>query len=292
MNRWKITYDNGTVLRLYYKDKDKIPLKDMIGTVVSIEPYTDSEHEAYIQRIKDISDFIGYDYRKRECYKCKYYKGYVIVKLSTDPEDGSYYDFALYQENINGCYLKPLSYVASTPKEVYRLLTTNPPQYIVYSHRYYGEPKLSKPRELRNISSIGSAEFIPKKCNTPIYIKGNDIWIKHTDYFSSTWKPPIGERIDMPLSYYLQKYFNTVKDNKFIYPDCWGSIVLRNEAWLLLKDSLPLVEMEDCTVFAKYVLGEQVKDSYSKGLDMSDMDWVRFYEDVYRVAEEYLRREE
>jgi hypothetical protein len=194
MNRWTITYDNGMVLKLYKKDKSQISLKDSIGNVTSIEPCTDRTHETYIQKIKDMSEFLGYDYANRECYKCEHYKGYVIIKLSKDNEDNTYYDTAMYQENVNGCLTKPISFTFSNPKMVYNLLVTERPQYIVYSHRYYGEPKLLKPKELKNISSIGSAVFIPKKCNPSVYIKDNDIWIKHTDYFSYTWQPPKGEK--------------------------------------------------------------------------------------------------
>jgi hypothetical protein len=92
----------------------------------------------------------------------------------------------------------------------------------------------------------------------------------------------------MPLSYYLEKYFSTSRKEKFVYSDAWGDIVLRNEAWILLKDYLPLVETEDCVSFAEHVLSQQVKDGYSKGLDLHDMEWIRFYEDVYRIVKTHL----
>jgi hypothetical protein len=96
----------------------------------------------------------------------------------------------------------------------------------------------------------------------------------------------------MPLSYYLEKYFNKQKNEKFIYPDTWGSIILRNEAWIKLKNYLSLVKTENGSIFAENVLKEQIKDRYSKGLDKYDMDWMRFYEDVHRVIKNYLDEEE
>jgi hypothetical protein len=37
-------------------------------------------------------------------------------------------------------------------------------------------------------------------------------------------------------------------------------------------------------MFAGQVLSQQVKDEYSKGLDLHDMEWIRFYEDVHRIV--------
>ena len=110
----------------------------------------------------------------------------------------------------------------STPKEVYEMISMQYPKYIIYSHRYYGEPKLQKPKELKGIKPIGKATYIPKHCEPQVFIKENDVYIRHTDYFSYTWQPPKGERIDMPISYYMNKYFNTKRNEKFVYPDCWG----------------------------------------------------------------------
>ena len=151
----------------------------------------------------------------------------------------------------------------STPEKVYKLILIQYPQYIIYSHRYYGEPKLSKPKELKRINPIGKAIYIPKHCEPQIFIKDKDVYIKHTDYFSYIWSPPEGERIDIPLSYYAEKYFNKKKKNKFVYPDCWGSIVLRNEAWILLKDIIPLMETENSILVSKNILQMQRYDNYS-----------------------------
>jgi hypothetical protein len=286
MNRYKVTYDNNKTLLLYKNSPEEIATKDSIGTIISIQLYTDNSHEHYISEIKKQSSFMGYDYKNRECYRCNYYKGYLVVKFSKDISDEKYYDFAEYQEFIDGRILQPTTYTLSTPKKIYELLSIKKPEYIVYSHRYYGEPKLSKPKELKNINSIGSAVFIPKKCNPQVFVTGNDIWIKHNDYFSGLWRPPEGERIGMPLSYYANKYFNSNKKEKFVYADTWGGIVLRNEAWIQLKNFLPLVETESYKIFADAVIKKQKKDFYSKSLELSEteLEWHRFYESVYKTV--------
>ena len=101
--------------------------------------------------------------------------------------------------------------------------------------RFYGEPKLKKPKELKNIKQVFAVDYIPKKCTCGVFIKGNDVWIKHRDYFSGTMKLP-AEDVGRPLGYLANKYCNVVKREKFAYPDAWGSIVLRNEAWILLQN--------------------------------------------------------
>ena len=69
----------------------------------------------------------------------------------------------------------------STPEKIYNLLSINNPEYIILQRRYYGQPKLTKPKELKGIKSIGKATFIPKHCEPQVYVKNNDVYIKHTD---------------------------------------------------------------------------------------------------------------
>lgn len=116
-------------------------------------------------------------------------------------------------------------------------------QFIEYSKRFYGEPKLILPKELKGIKQWDSVDYIPKKCKCAIYIKGNDVWIKHRDYFSQEMKLP-PEDFGMPLEVLANKYCDKQKKNKFIYPDCWGSIVLRMKHGYVLKTLLQLLKME------------------------------------------------
>lgn len=104
-----------------------------------------------------------------------------------------------------------------------------------HSIRFYGESKLKKPKELKNIKQLFSVGYISKKCTCGVFVKDNDVWVKHRDYFSDTMKLPTGD-MGQPLSYMANKYCNVVKSKKFVYSDAWGSIVLRNEAWICLKN--------------------------------------------------------
>ena len=68
-------------------------------------------------------------------------------------------------------------------------------QFIQYSVRFYGQPKLPKPKELKGIKQIFSIDYIPTKCKCPIYIKDEtnytisdilDYIIHHPIYYDFT----------------------------------------------------------------------------------------------------------
>lgn len=293
MNRYKITFTNNRTLLLYKKqqsDINKSLYEKDFGIIQSIMLYKDKSHEECISKIKQHSEFLGYDRFNYEVYKCYYYKGYLIIRLAKDTSDNTYYDYADYQEYKTNRLIQPVLKTMSTPKEVYNLIIIKNPQYIICSHRYYGEPKLSKPKELKGINPIGKATYISKHCEPQIFIKYNDVYIKHTDYFSYIWQPPIGERIDMPLTYYLKKYFSKAKKNNFIYPDCWGSIVLRNEAWILLKDILPMIQTENNTLTAQNIIQMQKNDKYSFIDTSNECEWIRFWENVCKCVKNHSKK--
>lgn len=291
MNRYKITFNNGQTLLLYKPTQSDINIslyENDFGGIQSITLHTDTSHLEYIAKIKQQSEFLGYDIHNHEIYKCPYYKGYLIIQFAKDPVDNTYYDYAQYTEYKNYRFIEPVTKTMSTPKKVYKLISLKSPEYIIYSHRYYDEPKLSRPKELKNIKQLCSVNFIPKKCKTPIFIKDNDLWIKHSDYFSFIWRPPIGEKIDMPISYYAKKYLNKNKKEKFVYPDGWGSIVLRNEAWIYIKNIIPMIQTENPTNVTKTILKLQIKNSYSlHDLDSFNCEWSYYWENVIKEIRKY-----
>lgn len=293
MKRWKVTFTDGNEILLYNETKEKLAEIFYADPVKSIEPYDDIDHLPYIDKIKSSCNLIhtrNHSTFIEEYYKTEYNKGQIIVKLFKDDKDSKYYDIIEYQENNISSLMLPVTYTLSTPKEVYEMINIPNLEYVVYSHRYYGEPKLSKPKELKGIKSIGSAIFIQKKCNPQIFINGNDIYIKHTDYFSGLWQPPKGERIDKEQSYYLNKYFNITKKEKFIYADNYAGIVLRNEAWILLRNAIQVVEStNNCLDFVQLVIQQQEKDKYTQfTTNDTILEWRRFWEDVCKVVKNYL----
>ena len=104
--------------------------------------------------------------------------------------------------------------------------------FCVCSYRLYGENKLKKPKDLKGFNSIGSVLY-NRHCKCQVFLCNKNIYVKHRDYFSQTLKT---EEIGAPLEVLANKYCDKVRKTKFIYSDSWGSVVLRNEAWLCLND--------------------------------------------------------
>lgn len=104
-------------------------------------------------------------------------------------------------------------------------------KFEILSFREYGEPRLPKPKELKNIKPSFSVDYIPKKCKCQVFLKDGDIYVKHRDYFSHVITGN-GE----PLEVLVKKHLGIDKAKKFIYGDSWGSIVLRNEAWVKISE--------------------------------------------------------
>lgn len=121
------------------------------------------------------------------------------------------------------------------------------------SERRYGEPKLSKPVEIKGIRQAFGISYVyggqnNVKASNLIYIKGDDIFIKIYDYNSQLFRPH-PELSGAPLTVIVERYFpeKSVRQ-KFIYNDCWGSIVLRGEAWMCFRHIVPLIKKADLTV--------------------------------------------
>lgn len=103
----------------------------------------------------------------------------------------------------------------------------------IHSFRKYGQPKLDKPKELKGIKQALSVDYIPNKCKCQVFVLGDDVWVKHGDYFSPSMKV---EEIGAPLDYLVNKYTDKTKGKKFVYGDAWGDIIERQEAWIRIDN--------------------------------------------------------
>lgn len=152
----------------------------------------------------------------------------------------------------------------------------------IVQKRKYGEPKLTKPKELKGLKGV-SIDFIPKKCKFQYFEKDNDLYILCRDFFSPTFRPPI-EDAGMPLSVIVKKYFGTEKHCKnFVYPDTWGSVVLRAEAWLRLSNYKLINErsknhLECRTEFKKIFVNGLLQRGYI--VRENDTYWQHFIENL------------
>ena len=295
IKRWQVT-SSGKPLVLYGDTPEEIREKwNCVDKDCEIIPYENDEYIGYIDKIKAVSEYVGQYHRKngyeiRECYKITCFCGKVLIQFTLDTRDNTYVDCVHYQVWEWGYILVPITWTFSNPRDFYNnIVNVGRMKYIEYSFGSYGQPKLDKPKELKGVKTIGSVDFIAKHCKPQIFIKDNDVWIKHTDYFSPEWRPPAGERIDMPTSYYLKKYFGKTKSEKFIYSDCWGSIILRNEAWIKLENLIPLCKYREMNYsqIASDVLSQQ-KRSIKGMSDEVCLEWERYWQNVVKYVCEYI----
>lgn len=145
--------------------------------------------------------------------------------------------------------------------------------------RFYGEPKLKKPKELKGINQEYSVDYIPKKCKCQVFIEGDNLWIKHRDYFSG----PIEyeeEDFGAPLGVLANKYLGITKKSKFTYEDAWGEIVARNEAWICLEDFMKDVKTKHFLDILSDILRQQEIACNLDEYDLECSDMSRMYEQI------------
>ena len=203
-----------------------------------------------------------------------YPNGYIIVN-----EYAHTYQICDYLKNYPICSIT----VYYNQAEIDNLISKyqNWFKFSLVSNRIFGELKLKKPKELNNIKQSGNISFCRNKCKCPYFIKGNDIYIKHQDYFSKSFEIP-KEDMGASLNVILNKYFNKNKANKFVYSDCWGDVVLRNEAWIKLENIMLFVNDYTPSQLA-YLVCQQQKE-YHKFEDDLDTEWEIFYERLFSKA--------
>ena len=271
MKRWKVVEDDYTML-LYYSDYETALSKNPSAIITE---YIEDYHSEYCEKIMELSEEQFFDYKGRIVYVINTYYGKLYVRLYKDNSDNKWYDYCEYQLHKNNSLIKPILYTMSNPKDVYFKYVEANIKYEILSFRKYGEPKLEKPKELKGIKVVGSVEFIKDKCNPQYFIKDNDVYVKHTDYFSPMYCRP--EDIGMPLSYRCEKYGIKPKKEKFVYNDNWGAIVLRQEAWIKISGLLFLLEELNYSEAAKEIVKEMAKCHKCRAEDI-DLEWERFFE--------------
>ena len=229
MKRWLLTLEGFRYQpKIYAETAEKAANFFINEKVIKVEPYTDTSFMDSISEIKRKSELIAVQYvsdnRTRQWYKSVLSDGTLRIRLYKDLNDNTFYDIAEYQFMPNGRLIYPCTFTCSNPKDVCKLFLASQISCEVVSYRFYGQPKLAKPSELKGIKQSFSADYIPKKCSCPCFANGDDLWIKHRDFFSASHRPSDPKDNGTPLIYRAKKYFNMdlSSKEKFIYADCWG----------------------------------------------------------------------
>jgi hypothetical protein len=219
MKRWILTLEGNDYKPLIYADTaEKARQYFSSENVTNIQPYTNMEHLKYIEEIKSKSELLAVQLRTdgaREWYKCVLPDGFARIRLYKDL-DGEYYDIAEYQFMSNDSLIYPCTFTYSNPAKVHSLFFVAPLSCEVVSYRFYGQPKLAKPVELKGVKQSFSADYIPKKCSCPCFVNGDDLWIKHRDFFSASHRPSDPKDNGTPLVYRAKKYFGIETEDKLI----------------------------------------------------------------------------
>ena len=290
MKKFNVLKDNRR-MTFFFEDEERC--KQVCGENTKIlSEDTDYSFLEYIEKIYNAQHDTLYDCRNREVLKIQLSYGVVYTRLfrqkSKKDSTWLYLDNLEYQIWNNNSFINPITWSIATPKEFYEtFLQNNNLEFIEYSFRKYGQPKLSKPKELKGIKQSFSVDFIPKKCTCQCFVKDNDLWIKHRDYFSEELDDDA--TFDKPLEYSIKHYgLNSKKGNKFVYPDCWGSIVLRNEAWIVFKNIIPQLKLQ-----SEYELKYDMLKKFCDGInakydDFLIGDWEKFFEKVVKELNKYV----
>ncbi|MBQ2396164.1 MAG: hypothetical protein II304_03850 [Bacteroidales bacterium] len=298
MFRWILTLEGfNTQPKIYAETIEKAQSIFSSENILDIQPYTDMSYLKTIEELKKKSELIAKQHisnnRIREWYKCKLQDGSLRYRLYQDLNDNLYYDIAEYQFMSNGSLIYPITFTYSNPKDIYDLFFTSKLDCEIVSFRLYGQPKLKKPIELKGIKQSFSVEFIPQKCKCQCFVKDNDLWIKHRDFFSSCYQPSDLKDIGTPISYRLQKYFDVNKNylDKFVYPDSWGEIVLRNEAWIVFRNIKQAVYKNKFYKLIPIVKKTFLNTSLlnKSGIDTLDDYWERFLENLCANYDKYIK---
>ena len=236
------------------------------------------EFKDYINKIKSLAK-----------EKCKYKdKEYYIVN---DCLINLWYDNGDYLDGLQ--YKKPndIYWTWSKPKEFYEKYCDedNQLKFIKYQIRYYREPKLQKPKELKGVKQAFSVEYIQNKCRCKIFVKDNDVWIQHNDYFSKEMDLS-SEDQGLPLEVLSKKYLGKDKKAKFVYPDAWGAIILRNQAWLCIKNLIYRLKLkEDVLDLKDEIVRQQERVLKFKEYELAISDMDRFFERLVKETAKYIK---
>lgn len=303
MKRWILTIEEFNTKPLIYAETAE-KARQVFGSenVIDVQPYTDMSYLDTIQELKSKSELLATHKipknRTREWYKCQLQDGVLRFRLYKDNTDDLYYDIAEYQFMSNDSLVYPITFTYSNPKDFYDLFFTLPFSCEVVSYRFYGQPKLAKPVELKGIKQSFSADYVPNKCKCQCFVNGNDLWIKHRDFFSTSHRPSDPSDNGTPLVYRAKKYFgmDLSSKEKFCYSDCWGEIVLRNEAWIVFRNFSQVIRRDRHQPTQNMIKAFSnsdfcIKHSISQ-YDLSNGDWERFFENVCCNYKKYVKQGE
>lgn len=164
MKRWILTIqDNKYQPKIYAQTADEAVNFFKGENIVDVQPYTDMSYLEIIKQVQERSELLATQNipqnRIREWYRCQLQDGILSFRLYKDNNDGLYYDIIEYQFMSNDSLIYPITFVYSNPTDLFDLFFSSSLACEVESYRFYGQPKLDKPKELKGIKQSFSVQW-------------------------------------------------------------------------------------------------------------------------------------
>ena len=280
MKRFKVQTGDSHTLFLYYRTQAEAQEHWPDAT---IEDYDGQSHVAYIQQMLEAATSCTIVERNGSIVHVLQIDtpvGVCIVQLMQDSVDNMWFDFCKYQLWKIGAVVVPFGWNLSNPAEFCKQFLFSQAEYTVLS----SGKNHKKPQELCGIMKIASVSF--GKCKCQLFLKGDDLYINHHDYFSRSWRPPADD-LGKPTTYYLKKYFGITRPEKFCYPDCWGEIVLQNKAWLRITNFVPMAKILNASQISKKVWS-MIREYHGWPSYEQNTDWELFLNHVAVAIQDFM----
>lgn len=282
MKRFNIAVGDGKLLALYYPTMDEAQQHYPDAAITENNDLSHMEHINHM--IASADDCKTVERRGSKVYLLRFNTsvGICLAMLFQDISDGAWYDFCEYQLWKSGAVVVPITKDLSTPAKFCKEFLFPKSEYTVLC---YGRKSITKPASLKGIQKFASVPF-EGRCQCQLFLSGQDLYIKHNDYFSPTYCRL--EDVGTPLSYRMKKYgIKASSRDKFIYADSWGDIVLRRVAWIKISNFVPLVQHLNCVEVAVTVW-PMLRAYHGWSSSEHNTGWERFLEEVARVTHKYI----
>lgn len=282
LKRFNIATGDGKLLALYYPSMDEAQRHHPDAIITENNDLSHVEHVNHM--IASADDCKTVERRGSKVYQLRFNTsaGVCLAMLFQDVRDGAWYDLCEYQLWKSGAVVVPVLKNLSTPAEFCKEFLFPKSEYTIIS---YGGKGIAKPAVLKGIRKFASVSF-DGMCQCQLFLDGQDLYIKHNDYFSPTYCRP--EDVGTPLSYRVKKY--GIKENqreKFVYADNWGSIVLRRVAWIKVSNFVFLVRhLNDVEVST--TVWPMLRSYHHWSRNEYNGEWERFLEAVAGATRKYL----
>lgn len=206
--------------------------------------------------------------------RLKTFIGDCIVRLSRDSSDETWFNMCRYQlQKKYDTIAYPLQ-TMSTPAALCKEILFPEPEYTVLCYGYDGK-KISKPTELKGIQNFASIPF-EKTYKCQLFLSGQDLYIKHGDYFSPAFYMNVNEG-----------YRRKNKSKNLPYNDNWSSSILRRIAWIQITNFVPLIRILNWRQSAETVCSMMRKYHQLDEGEFS-LEWVRFFSDVAVKTQKHI----